>query len=546
MRSLEQALHDHELIILRVLGEWMDLDLTGADKPACVKALVEAFAQINVPREIGFLPPEEVAAMEALLAAGGRMPVAAFSRSHGEVRLMGPGRLEREEPWYDPASPAEALWYRGFLYRAFDKTAEGMVEFFYLPNEFLAQYPREQLATAPLVVERLAPTAPPSTFADALSAAVDDMTTLLIAAQQGVLPNADPALLAAQLIDTTPARYAMLISVGEAAELLRQTKEGLRPARPAGGWLREGREAQLRALAEAWTGAAWVELCHTPGLRCEGSGWVCDPLLARSALLETVPRDESWYAIDDLLALIKENDPDFLRPDGDYDSWYVRDVEAGEFLRGFANWDGVEGRLLRFILSGPLHWLGMTDCSVDAYRLTPRGVAWLLRTPIDRSAEKEVAAQVTPEATLRLSPFCQRLLRFQAARIAEPLPREPGQPFVYVITPASLARAQEDGIPPDKVLSFLERAAGSPPPPSVRRAVERWRDHGVEARLQPAVVLRVADEEILEKLRANPKTRPFIGESLGTLAAAVRADQWAALREAAAQLGLFLESELQS
>ena len=32
---------------------------------------------------------------------------------------MGPGKMEREEPWLDPANAAESLWYRGFLFRGF-------------------------------------------------------------------------------------------------------------------------------------------------------------------------------------------------------------------------------------------------------------------------------------------------------------------------------------------------------------------------------------------------------------------------------------------
>lgn len=94
-----------------------------------------------MPQELLYLSPEEGAALRDLIQAGGQMPVATYSRAHGEVRLMGPGRLEREEPWFDPVSPAESLWYRGFLYRGFDETAEGLIEFYYLPDEMLAQFP---------------------------------------------------------------------------------------------------------------------------------------------------------------------------------------------------------------------------------------------------------------------------------------------------------------------------------------------------------------------------------------------------------------------
>ena len=42
MRPLKKALQEHELIVLRVMGEWYDLDLTGEDKAACVRELAEA------------------------------------------------------------------------------------------------------------------------------------------------------------------------------------------------------------------------------------------------------------------------------------------------------------------------------------------------------------------------------------------------------------------------------------------------------------------------------------------------------------------------
>lgn len=91
MRSLEQALAEHELIVLRVIGEWWELDLTGAQKGECVQALAELLPQLDVVAEMEYMPPEEAAALQELVAQGGRMPVAAFRRQHGEVREMGRG-----------------------------------------------------------------------------------------------------------------------------------------------------------------------------------------------------------------------------------------------------------------------------------------------------------------------------------------------------------------------------------------------------------------------------------------------------------------------
>ena len=44
---------------------------------------------------------------------------------------------------------------------------------------------------------------------------------------------------------------------------------------------------------------------------------------------------------------------------GDYDSWYLRDAESGEYLRGFEHWEQVDGALVYYLITGPLHWLGI-------------------------------------------------------------------------------------------------------------------------------------------------------------------------------------------
>jgi hypothetical protein len=207
----------------------------------------------------------------------------------------------------------------------------------------------------------------------------------------------------------------------------------------------------------------------------------------------------------------------------------------------------VEGRLLRFLLTGPMSWLGLVEAATNdqntadlLFRLTERALAWLDQTPVDTD-EVKVPLVVQPDALLLVPYNADRYQRFQAARITEPEPVTPGQPYPYRLTPRSLAYAQEQGIAPDRVLEFLAQVSGRPVPAGVKRAIMRWAEKGVEGRLETAVILRVRDESILDTLRQNPKTRDYIGESLGPLAATVRADAWPHLRQATAELGLFLE-----
>ena len=558
MRTLEQALIDHDLIVMRVIGEWWEQDLTGMDKVACAKLLAEGLATLDMPQEVQYLAPEETAAMRDLIAAGGRIPVPTFARTYGEVRQMGPGWLEREEPWFDPANVAESLWYRGFLYRGFDETAEGPIEFYFLPTEMMAQFGGTAVSTpTPSASSVLPPVTPPVEYSTAVLDSADDLTTILAIAQRyGLDANPLPQL-TPHLMNSSTDRLSLLLTLAYELNFLRKGETGGKPTKTATAskaavsktavsWLQQPRESQLRTLVEAWSGSNWNDLCHTPELACEGEGWQNDPILARTALLDALPRDDNWYALSDLVALIRENDPDFQRPDGNYDTWYIRDRAADAYISGFANWDLVEGRLLRFLLMGPLSWLGLVELANDdggLFRLTERALAWLHNQPA-AGHDVTVPIVVGADATVLVPYNADRYQRFQVARISDAAPYQPGKPYLYHFTPESLAQAQEQGISAERLLQFLQKVSTRPLPPSTKRAIERWAERGVEGVLETAVILRTRDAAILDTLSQNPKTRDYLGQRLGDLAVTIRRDQWQAFREATAQLGLLLDVDV--
>lgn len=552
MRDLHTALEDHELVTLRVIGDWWELDLTGADKAACVKALAERLRQLDLALELNYLPTEESDALQAVAQAGGKMAVGAFVRQFGDVRQMGPGRLEREEPWLAPDSPAEALWYRGLLYRGFDHADENgnLVEYYYAPDEFVQQLTASASPppAPPSPAGTFTAVEPPESVAPASTTAVDDLTTLLAFAQKDELSSAGIAGLEFYLFDPDAHRSSLLLTLAKELDLLRDGAGSLRPTRTAVNWLKQSRAAQNSSLAEAWSASGWNELCHTPGIRCEGSGWENDPVLARNALLDQLPRDQQWHSIDSLIGQIKRLIPDFQRPEGNYDTWYIRDVERDLFVKGFENWDLVEGRLLRFLLEGPMTWLGLIQSAEGRFKLTEAAIVWLS----DQAApEQEVRVPLVVQAdAVVLVPFnAGRYERFQVARIALQAPlqiRELSEPYRYHITPSSLARARKEGIEPERVLAFLKEASGRAIPASVKRGIERWTQNGLEGRLQMSIILRVRDAQILDTLQSNPKTRAYIGERLGELAAVVVAADWREFQSATAELGLLLDPEATS
>ncbi|MBK6432765.1 hypothetical protein [Candidatus Amarolinea dominans] len=140
----------------------------------------------------------------------------------------------------------------------------------------------------------------------------------------------------------------------------------------------------------------WDDLRRVPDLRCEGSGWRNDAVATRRRLLVHLAtiRPGVWHRREDLVAAIRRHDPDFQRSDGIYTTWYIRRSHESTYLLGFEHWDEVEGALLRFLIAGPLHWLGALDIGasghgetagehgpLDTLRVTSQGAAWLAGQP---------------------------------------------------------------------------------------------------------------------------------------------------------------------
>src|SRR5690606_35217139 len=155
----------------------------------------------------------------------------------------------------------------------------------------------------------LHPAEPPADTRVPPTSAVDDLTTLLALAQRTGLRSERLPNLDGLLMDPGRDRRSLLLTLATEMSLLRQADDILRPTRAAIDWLQMNREAQLRALVDAWSKSFWNELRHTPGLVAEGESWQNDPLAARTALMDALPADEHWYRLADIITQIRREDP---------------------------------------------------------------------------------------------------------------------------------------------------------------------------------------------------------------------------------------------
>ena len=313
----------------------------------------------------------------------------------------------------------------------------------------------------------------------------------------------------------------ILLELLKAARLVDDA--GLPLAEPTRAFLEASRGQALALLANEWMQALYLnELRLLPGLKCEGD-WLNDPLAARQALLTwlgKVSADASWWSLASFVKAVHDRDPDFQRPAGDYDSWFIRSTRSGEFLRGFECWDEVDGALLRFFISGPLHWLGFLDLAAPdaqaepaAFRLSAWAEQLFHNSPPRGLPEENGKLKLTSAGLVNVARLAPRALRYQIARFCL-WEGETGEEYRYRIAPAGLERAAAQGLRPRQLLSLLRRHIDADAfPPALAQGLERWETAGTQASVENAVLLRLAHPGILEALKKTRAAR-FIQEEI--------------------------------
>lgn len=561
-RSLEQCLIESDPARLEAIARLWGLErLPGRHREAAAILRERMLAPGKLEQTWSALSSSERAALSTLQTAESGMPWLTFTRRWGQVRAMGPGRIARERPWETPVSPTEGLWYRGLVFRAFVEGPTGLYEVAFIPDELRTRLP----APPSLPSLRLTPTAAPPAVIPADDCLLDDGCTFLAYLQNHRVrlrpgrkwPSKDKTRLTRRLRVRHPDRLALLHHLAQRLGWLRTDRAGcLRPnPGPVTVWFQASTGEQRATLARAWRDdPTWNDLWHVPTLRPDDTGsWCNDPLLARQSILRYLSACQpgEWYSLALFVAAVKKTDPDFQRPDGDYSTWYIRDTATGAYLRGFESWDVVEGALIRYVITGPLAWLGLVDLGAgkkpgfsqkpgfwDAFtfRLSPAGAAFLgLAEPEQETEQEPEPLVVRPDLTI-LVPAARRYERFQLSRVADWA--HTGAPYIYRLTPASLERARRQRITPDKVSAFFKRVTNGNVPRTLETILSRWASHGPQVQLEQGVLLRVRDEGLMQEIASAPATRRFIREVIGPTAALVAPADWPRLVRALVQRGL--------
>ena len=560
MPDLFTSLLKHDLGYLRIIADLWGLELVSNEAESAARELSASLLDPDLLTEIlEAFNPEAQTAIEMLAAKHGRIPWAEFTRRFGDIREMGAGKRDREKPHHNPVSTAETLFYRALLARAFFNTANGAQEFAYIPDDLFRlinheEHPglsnnagkgkaHEENNTEDLTVSvNLSspkgdmvnpepfgrPASPvekayPIPIKDYL---LDDATTMLAALRLGI--KAPEPQIPAQVIEQLLMAAKIILKSGPKPEKVKS-------------FLEAPREDALQTLADAWLESeSFNELHQLPGLVFEGE-WKNQPAVTREfllTLLDDIPEGK-WWSLPAFIRDVKAKYPDFQRPAGDYDSWFIKREVEGEYLRGFAHWDQVDGALVRYFITGILFWLGQVELASSEERGEPSAFRVISEKAKANKEEGKIVARSNGQ--IAVPRFAPRAVRYQVARFCV-WDKAKNDEYRYTITPSSLKKAAEQGLKVEHLLSLLAKYSAGGIPPVLVKALKGWEANGTEARVQTQVVLRVSRPEILEEMRKSKAAR-FLGEILGPTSVVIKDGAQSRVLAALAELGLLAEEE---
>jgi hypothetical protein len=537
MPDLFDSLLKQDLGHLRVMAELWGLELKSTEADAAREELSVALLEPGLFTEvIESLSPEVDSAITALVNSGGRIPWPTFTRKYGEIREAGAGKRDREKLYLNSTSTTEVLYYRGLLARAFFDTKKGPQEFAYIPDDLLALLDREENEEGESIeesesLEPLGRAASPGERGQEIAAndsILDDATTLLAALRLGMEPP-----------ETRIPTNVLLALLGSASLI----KDKVPQPEPVKTFLEAPRAEALEMLQNAWMESeSFNELCLMPTILCEGE-WKNQPQEAREFLLnlvEAIPEGK-WWSLNAFVRDIKQKYADFQRPAGDYDSWFIKRASDGQYLRGFASWDQVDGALIKYFITHILHWLGQVDLCI-AEGVTEPTSFQVTNAPLQGMNLENRKLNISSQGLISIPRLAPRVVRYQISRFCE-WEAQKEDLYRYRISTNSLTKAREQGLKIEHLLALLSRQADAGVPPSLVKALKRWEVNGTEARVQTQVILKVSRPEVLEEMRKS-RAAKFLGEVLSPTTVIIRGGAIQKVMEALTELGLLTEVQV--
>ena len=432
-----------------------------------------------------------------------------------------------------PLSPTLALLQKGLIYRSFGTIGSWRGELYHVPNELReaisASVPPSSKPVKPQVTAVVAPAA----FEQRNSPA--DIFCLLSflrrgerRAYQGSISRFDLPKLEQEVsggtgdLETGEAerRWRFLLHLALAAGWVRRDGSVLKPGRVATQLLSgHPHEVRQRILDRYVKDRSWSDLAEAGRVRQSLGSRRIDETAARQMVLHYLQEfaGGEWVNEAGFCDAVRATNPDFLREDYASLGSAMVDVAAEAELSGTESWEPVEGEWIRYVLRGPLFWLGIVRWGRD-------------------SAGRRVALQLLPEVAAQepaplLSGAAQQLVFRDDLTVYAPDGTDLGllyqlEPYLglrgrdaagssYRLSRSSILHGLEGGGSWDELRGLVERLSEHVSE-HVLHQIREWAASYGRLVLEGGILLMAATDEEAEAIGQSPTLASYLGQRLGS------------------------------
>jgi len=336
-----------------------------------------------------------------------------------------------------------------------------------------------------------------------------------IAKTTGAIAKTDLRALVKQAnCDEEWANFLSVLAVS--AGLLRAVGNLIQVSATCEGFFKQPPREQVQALYKGWLNlGVWSEFVRIPEIEFServvppepaygDNPTASDLRRARAFLMGLLTRSAKlgqWFSLASLIEAVKSEDAEFLIPRqrerfyysyGRNSNTYSGFWKAGgkvwhDLFSKDTDWELVEGRYIRQVLSEPLCWLGLVALSCDArgevvaFRLTPLGAS-VLGLDTEGAAALEAAQDalaitqpliVQPNFEIIAYTEAEHLpVLFELERFAERMSAD--RVAHYRLTRDSVYRGLQEGLSAAVIQEFLTRHSQTPLPQNIAYSLDDW------------------------------------------------------------------------
>ncbi len=222
---------------------------------------------------------------------------------------------------------------------------------------------------------------------------------------------------------------------------------------------------------------------------------------------------------------------------------FLRDMTADMDIRNHhgvridspEHWMEVEGRLIHYMLSMPLRWLGLVKMGkykgIDRLMVVRKGI------PRRENTSRRMLV-VQPNFEIHVVGEIPEALSVSLVKFADEI--EPGKYSVYMLNRLSVLRGIEFGVQPEEMLDILSRYSRMELPQNVIQALSYWSRNYGRVEILSGLAVVMPGEEAAESLLRKRAVKRMIQRRLSPVTFLIKSNDKEAFSCAAQEAGIIV------